>query len=91
MIGGRSRLKKRVCLNVYGREISRIEWVGRRLTHQHLLDHVSRCQPNDESDEHPGEYRYQGFMDHADAFDLEVIRCPEGDDEEKADEEERPG
>jgi hypothetical protein len=30
-------------------------------------------------------------MDHTDAFDLEVIRGPEGNDEEKADEEEGPG
>ena len=30
-------------------------------------------------------------MNHADAFDLKVVRSPEGNDEEKADEEERPG
>lgn len=30
-------------------------------------------------------------MDHANTFDLEVIRCPERKDEKKTDEEEGPG
>lgn len=59
--------------------------------YQHIPDHVSWCQPNDQPYKHPGKYRHQSLMDHTNAFYLEVIRRPEGKDEEKADEEERPG
>lgn len=63
----------------------------RQVTHQHLSDHVSWREPDDEPDKHPSEYRYKGFVDHADTFYLKVIGRPERDDEEKTDEEEGPG
>ena len=91
MIGGRSRLKNRVCLKVLDWKMSQRRQTESQPTHQHLPDHGSRCQPDDEPDKHPGEYRYQSFVDHSDAFDLKVVGGPERKDEENTDEEERPG
>lgn len=59
-------------------------------THEHLPHYMTRCYTDDEADEHASTNGHEGLMDSAYAFYLEVVRCPEGDDEEDADEEQRP-
>lgn len=59
-------------------------------THQHFANSVSLRQPDYESDEHACDNGDDGFIDDAYAFDLEVVGRPEGEDEQHANEEERP-
>lgn len=63
----------------------------RQDTHQHLPDHCSRCEPDDEADKHTCEYGDEGLMYRTNAADLKVVRCPQGKDKQEADEEEGPG
>ena len=72
-------------------EVSLTKLTEKLSAYEHLPNHISRCQPDDQPDKHPGEYRHECLMDHTDAFYLEVIRSPERKDEEKTDEEEGPG
>lgn len=96
MIGGSIKLKKSVCLKVY--DTSFESAVGIRpdhqgvseTTHQHLPNDMPRRQPDNEAYEHAREYRYNCLMHGSYSFDLEVIRRPERQDEQHANEEERP-
>lgn len=42
-------------------------------THQHVSNHGTRGKPDDQPNEHTGEYGHQRLMDSANPFDLEVI------------------
>ena len=60
------------------------------MTHQHLSDHGTRCQANDEADEHARKDGDDGFMDGPYVPYLEVVRGPQREDEQHAHEEQRP-
>lgn len=51
---------------------------------------MARSEPNDKPNNHAREDRHNSLMHGPYAFDLEVVRGEEGEDEQDADDEERP-
>ena len=81
MMGGRSKLKNRVCLNVYVRRgfpLSFIMTVVNKAprTHQHFSNQRSRRETNHQPYRHTSENRYDRLVDHSNALDLQVVRHP---------------
>jgi hypothetical protein len=54
-----------------------------RLEGDHVLDDVARCEADEGADEHAAEEGDDGFVDGADAAHFEVVRDPEGQDQEQ--------
>jgi len=60
------------------------EWA----TYQHIPNQRPRCNPHHQTYCHSREDGDDSFVNDANSFDLEVVRCPEGYDKEYANDEE---
>lgn len=73
--------------------VARVEDDGRqqdvqqdgRLEGDHVLDDVAGCEADEGADEHAAEEGDDGFVDGTDAAHFEVVRDPEGQDQEEED------
>lgn len=51
-------------------------------THQHLTNEMSRCNADNETDDHAGKDGHDRLVHGANALDLEVVRCAQRADKQ---------
>lgn len=85
MIGGSRRLKNSVCLKVCvprNHELNLI--IFRDAANQHFTDQMAGRESYNQAHKHPGENREYSLMYGLDTFDLDIIRSPQREDEQHA-------